>query len=574
MELLMGNEAAARGAWEAGVKLVSSYPGTPSTEITEFAAGYQEMRCEWASNEKVALETAYGAAMSGARALCCMKHVGLNVASDALFTAAYSGIKAGLVVIVADDPGMHSSQNEQDTRLMARVGHVPLLEPSDSREMLEDVKRAFLLSERFDTPVIVRVTTRLAHQRSLVEVGERVEMPIEPFKPDPAKYVMVPLNAKRRRLVLKDREALLQSETEGDMGLQMQLRGREIGVVCSGIVYQYVREALPQASTLKIRLSYPLPIQKIKAFSNEVKELYVLEELGGVMEQEILAAGIPCKGQALTGSIGELSIEQIRKAFSIGKAPDVTIGDLPQRPPVLCPGCPHRATFSVLKRLRLNVFGDIGCYTLGALPPQSALHSSLCMGAGIGMAFGAQRAHGRDFARHSVAVIGDSTFLHSGMTGLLNAVYNGGDTTVLLLDNRITAMTGHQPNPAMGKDIYGEPAREADLQAICTALGAHCVTVDPFDTKALTATLKEELNRDGVSVIIARSPCALLFKTRRPVVRVQNCRNCKACLSIGCPAILPGESGVQIDNTLCAGCGLCAGICPHGALSFAQEVKP
>lgn len=563
-KIMLGNEALARGAYEAGVKVVSSYPGTPSTEITEFAALYPEMKCEWATNEKVAVETTFGASLGGVRALSCMKHVGVNVAADPLFTAAYTGVRGGLVVVCADDPAMHSSQNEQDSRQLARAAHIPMLEPSDCQEAKDMMREAFRISEAYDTPVFVRITTRLAHSRGVVELGERCEIEDKPYQKDAAKYVMMPAMARKRHVFVEQREKKLALDA-CDLPLNREeMRDPAVGVVASGIVYQYVREALPEASVLKLGLTYPLPEAMLRAFAQKVDKLYVLEELEGVIEQEAAAMGLAVTGKALTGLQGELSVDRIRGMFGQKKAGGQP--DLPARPPVLCPGCPHRASFYAVKRLGLKVFGDIGCYTLGALAPLSAIDASLCMGASIGMAFGAEKAQGREFSKKAVAVIGDSTFLHSGVPSLLNAVYNGGSITVMLLDNRITAMTGHQQNPGMGYNIYSQPAAEVDFEKLCEALGAHARTVDPLDYRAMMSALREETERDGVSVIIARSPCALLNKKRNPPVTVEGCRNCGACMKIGCPAILQGENGIAIDRSLCAGCGLCSQICPHHAL--------
>lgn len=568
-KMMLGNEAVARGAYEAGVKVVSSYPGTPSTEITEFSALYPEIKCEWATNEKVAVETAFGASLGGVRALSCMKHVGVNVAADPLFTAAYTGVRGGLVIVCADDPAMHSSQNEQDSRQIARAAHIPMLEPSDCQEAKDMMKTAFWLSETYDTPVFVRMTTRLSHSRGVVEMAESEEVPDKPYQKDIAKYVMMPAMARKRHVLVEEREKRLQADANSLPINREEMRGTEQGVICSGVVYEYVREALPNASTLKLGLTYPLPQEMMRSFAKKVQKLYVIEELEGVIEQEAAALGLSVTGKALTGLQGELSVDRLRALF--GKASTEKQKDLPARPPVLCPGCPHRATFYALKRLGLTVFGDIGCYTLGAMAPLAAIDASLCMGGSIGMAFGAEKAKGRDFSKKAVAVIGDSTFLHSGMPSLLNAVYNGGNITVVLMDNRITAMTGHQQNPGMGYNIYGQPAFEVNFEHLCEAMGAHARTVDPMHCREMVSALKEETARDGVSVIVAKSPCALLNKKHAPGVTVENCRNCGACSTIGCPAILKGQDSVSIDASLCVGCGLCSQLCPHHALKDHQR---
>ena len=567
--LLLGNEAIARGAWEAGVRVASSYPGTPSTEITSALAKLGGAKCEWAPNEKVAVEVAFGAAMTGARAVSCMKHVGVNVAADPLYTAAYTGVNGGLLIVCADDPAMHSSQNEQDSRMIARAAHIPMLEPADSQECLDYAKLAFELSEKYDTPVFLRTTTRLSHSRSVVEAGERTEVPVLPYEKDTQKYVMMPGMAKKRHIYVEQREKQMALDAETMPVNRIEMRGTGLGVICAGVVYQYVREALPDASVLKLGLSYPLPEKLIREFASKVDRLVCVEELEGVFEKDVMSMGVAVSGKDKTGRQGELSAAAIRKAFAeTADAPAAasTTAPLPVRPPVLCPGCPHRATFYVLKKMKLTVFGDIGCYTLCALPPMASMDSALCMGASVGMAFGAEKANGKEFSRHSVAVLGDSTFVHSGITPLIDAVYNGGEITVVIMDNRTTAMTGHQNNPANGLNIYGEPAPELDLKKLCESVGAHVETVDPCDLKEFERVLRREIARESVSVVIAKSPCALLKKKAVVPCRVENCRNCGACMALGCPAILRKGDGVVIDDTLCVGCGLCAKVCPFGAL--------
>ena len=569
-KLMLGNEAVARGAYEAGVRVVSSYPGTPSTEITEFCAAYPEIDCEWAPNEKVAVETAFGAAMTGARAMSCMKHVGVNVAADPLYTAAYTGVNAGLVIVAADDPYMHSSQNEQDSRMIARAAHIPMLEPADSQECHDYIQRAFELSERYDTPVFLRLTTRLAHQRSPVKIGERAELPVREYKKDFMKYVMMPGMARKRHLVVEAREQRMEDEA-ACLGLnRVEMRGTALGVVCAGVVYQYVREALPEASILKLGLSYPMDRAAVRDFAARVDKLVVIEELEGIFEQEIAAMGIAVTGKCYTGRQGELSVQRIREAFGADKAPQEPV--LPARPPVLCPGCPHRATFFAIKKLGLTVFGDIGCYTLCALPPIESMDATLCMGASIGMAIGAEKAHGRDFSRRSVAVLGDSTFIHSGITGLINAVYDRSNINVIILDNRITGMTGHQQNPATGFDIHGNPAPQLNLEAVCEAVGAHVRVVNPMRMKDMEQALREETQRDGVSVIIARYPCALLDKRPKQPCTIADCHRCGACLRLGCPALERGADGaVRVNAALCNGCGLCKQMCAFGCITGGGE---
>ena len=569
-KLMLGNEAVARGAYEAGVRVVSSYPGTPSTEITEFCAAYPEIDCEWAPNEKVAVETDFGAAMTGARAMSCMKHVGVNVAADPLYTAAYTGVNAGMVIVAADDPYMHSSQNEQDSRMIARAAHIPMLEPADSQECHDYIQRAFELSERYDTPVFLRLTTRLAHQRSPVEMGERAELPVREYKKDFMKYVMMPGMARKRHLVVEAREQRMEDEA-ASLGLnRVEMRGTALGVVCAGVVYQYVREALPEASILKLGLSYPMDRAAVRDFAARVDKLVVIEEMEGIFEQEIAAMGIAVTGKCYTGRQGELSVQRIREAFGADKAPQEPV--LPARPPVLCPGCPHRATFFAIKKLGLTVFGDIGCYTLCALPPIESMDATLCMGASIGMAIGAEKAHGRDFSRRSVAVLGDSTFIHSGITGLINAVYDRSNINVIILDNRITGMTGHQQNPATGFDIHGNPAPQLNLEAVCEAVGAHVRVVNPMQMKDMEQALREETQRDGVSVIIARYPCALLDKRPKQPCTIADCHRCGACLRLGCPALERGADGaVRVNAALCNGCGLCKQMCAFGCITGGGE---
>ena len=577
-ELMLGNEAVARGAYEAGVRVAVAYPGTPSTEITENMAKYSkdEVYCEWAPNEKVALEVAIGASMGGARAICCMKHVGVNVAADPLFTAAYTGVRGGLVLVAADDPGMHSSQNEQDSRFYARSAHVPMLEPADSAECREYVMRAFEISEKYDTPVMLRLVTRIAHARSLVEEGVRQEIPLKDYEKDIKKYVMMPGNAKGRHVVVEAREKKLEEEIDALGFNRVEMADTKVGVVCSGSAYQYVKEALPNASVLKLGMVYPLPEKLIRDFASKVDQLLVVEELEPFFEDAIKAMGIPCSGKDKTGLQGELFVRKVGRLFG-GEAdcgPAETQG-VPMRPPVLCPGCPHRAVFYVLKKLGLTVAADIGCYTLGAMPPLAAVDSVVCMGASIGMALGLEKARGRDFAKKTVAVIGDSTFVHSGITGLVDMVYNQGHSTVIIVDNSTTGMTGHQPNPTTGFNVRGEIAPQLDVVKLCEAIGVPSVrVVDPFNMKELEQAIMEESEKDVPSVIIARRPCALLVKKKTApcAINTDKCRKCGMCMKIGCPAILKAENGqVSIDASLCNGCGLCKEMCHFGAIEGGER---
>ncbi len=568
-ELLLGNHALARGAWEAGVAVAAAYPGTPSTEITEEIAAYEGLHAEWSPNEKVALEVAVGASVAGGRALCCMKHVGLNVAADPLFTAAYTGVNGGLVVVVADDPGMHSSQNEQDSRYYARSAHLPMLEPSDAQEAYDFVKTAFAMSEEYDTPVLVRMTTRVSHARGVVETGARGHVPLRAYKKDMMKYVMMPGMARGRHLAVEAREKRLSQDAAKMEANRVEWRGRALGVVCSGAAYHYVREALPDASTLKLALVYPLSEELMRSFAAGVERLIVVEELEPFIEDALKAMGIACSGKDKTGLQGELSVRKIAAAYGAPLPEGENLGELPARPPVLCPGCPHRAVYNAIKKLSLRAFGDIGCYTLGALPPLSGLDTCLCMGAGIGMAHGAEKARGAEFGRGSVAIIGDSTFLHTGIQPLINAVYNQSGLTLLILDNRTTGMTGHQEHAATGKNLRGQEAPALDLAALCAACGCrYVVTVDPFDTKALETALAEETARGEASVIIARRPCALLQKSGNPpkVVLADSCKKCGACLRIGCPAVHKQDGPPSIDVSQCTGCGQCQRVCRFQAI--------
>lgn len=565
-KLLLGDFAVARGAWEAGVRVAAAYPGTPSTEITEELARYDDVYSEWSPNEKVAMEVGIGASIRGARTIVSMKHVGLNVACDPLFTASYTGVNGGLVVAVADDPSVFSSQNEQDTRVTAVSAQVPVLEPSDSMEAKEFTKLAFDLSEQYDTPVILRLTTRVAHSQSLVELGERQELPLRAYEKNIAKYVMMPANARVKHTVVEERMAKLSVDADSLSINRIEMGDNKLGIICSGGVYEYVKEALPDASVLKLGMVYPLPYELIKKFASSVDRCVVAEELAPHIETLIKAHGINVEGKNLFPRCGEFSANLIRRCI-LGEADSVSAAQVPARPPVLCAGCPHRGVFYVLSKLKLNVLGDIGCYTLGAVPPLGSMDAVVCMGASIGMAIGFDKAD-PEAHKHSVAVIGDSTFIHSGITGLIDAVYNKAPITVIILDNRTTGMTGHQNHPATGKTIKNEPTYELDLAEVCRAVGAPNVrTVDPGDLGEMERAVKEELAKDEVSVIIAKKPCVLLTKKLYNGFRVNGlCKKCKACLKLGCPAIVNGKDGITIDVSLCTECGLCKGVCKFGAI--------
>lgn len=571
-QFLMGNEAVALGARDGGVKVVSSYPGTPSTEITENIAKYDEVYAEWAANEKVAAEVAMGACVAGARAMCCMKHVGLNVAADVLYTAAYTGVNGGLVFAVADDPGMHSSQNEQDTRMHAMAAHVPVLEPADSNEAYRYAKRAFTLSEELDMPVILRMSTRISHARTIVETTGQEPAELKAYLKNPQKYVMMPAMARNRKLSLFERLAQAEAVSDSQEFNRIEAGDPKMGIVCSGACYQYVKEALPQASVLKIGMPYPLPKKMIQEFSKQVEKLYVIEELEPVLEQGIRAMGIDCIGQELFKKFGEYSSEMVKQVLLGKTASTAPVENLPVRPPVLCPGCPHRASYYVLNKLQVTAFGDIGCYTLGAMAPLGSLDSTICMGASIGMAHGASLARGKEFAKKSVAVIGDSTFMHSGLTGIASASYNQGNITVLILDNYTTGMTGHQDHPGTGVTLQGQKVNPVDIEKAAYALGAKSVRiVDPFDLKGLENALKEALDEEGVSVVVARRICALLTKPLAALkVEEDRCVGCGACLKTGCPALNRDGKKVRIDTKLCTGCGLCKEVCPIGCIGGAQ----
>ena len=570
--LLIGNAAVARGAYEAGVRVVSSYPGTPSTEITESIVKYPEVYVEWAPNEKVACEVAIGSSMAGGRAMTCCKHVGLNVMADPLFTASYIGANAGLVLCVADDPGMHSSQNEQDSRHYAKAAKVAMLEPSDSAECRDFTKMAFELSERFDTPVIVRLSTRVSHSQSLVEAHEPDAVALKPYEKNVAKNVMMPANAIKRHVAVEERAKELIEYAETTPLNRIEDNGAQIGVICSGISYMYAHEALgDKVNYLKLGMAYPMPEMKIRAFAAKCRRLFVIEELDPFIEEHCRALGVEVTGKSAFTMLGEYTPAMIAEAV-LGKKPvwHPEIGEqIPVRPPVMCPGCPHRGTFYVLKKLGLTVSGDIGCYTLGAAAPLSSVDSTICMGASVSAALGMAKARGAEFNKKLVSVIGDSTFIHSGITGLIDIVYNKGANTVIILDNSITGMTGHQDNPTTGKTIRGEKTKQVDLEALCHAVGVeHVVVADPFDVKAFERVVKEEVERDEPSVIIAQRPCALLktVKYSGRALITDRCKNCHVCMKLGCPAISLVEGAVQIDPNQCNGCGLCVNVCPFGAI--------
>lgn len=597
IKLLLGNEAVAEGAWEAGVHVISSYPGTPSTEITETAAKMSSIYCEWSPNEKVSAEVAIGASIGGGRAMCCMKHVGLNVAADPLFTVSYTGVGGGLVFAVADDPGLFSSQNDQDSRFYALSAHVPMLEPSDSKECLEFTKKAFELSEKYDTPVLLRLTTRVSHSRSPVETGDRTAVPKKPYRKDIQKYVMMPGMAKKRQAVVKERDQILSGVS--DEWTKLDNPGKKLGIITSGICYEYVKEVFPDASILKLGMIYPLPEKAIKSFASGVEELLVVEELEPYIENFVRMIGIQnVEGKKYFTPLGELGTEKIRSAYygtvtpaaELSEKSELSVDDAPMRPPTLCPGCPHRGVFYTLSQLKLRVTGDIGCYTLGAAAPYKSIDACVCMGASIGMSHGMEKAEqvakaeaafaegdggngqntAPDAVRGTVAVIGDSTFMHSGITGLVNVVYNKGASTVIILDNSITGMTGHQQNPTTGKTIRMEDTYPVDLTLLAKAVGVNRVRVeDPFDLKKFREAVLEEIAAPEPSVIIAQRPCALLKGVNygKPVyIDSDKCRRCGACMRVGCPAIIKSGSEYRIDRSLCLGCEFCAQMCHFGAI--------
>lgn len=579
-KVMLGNEAIARGAYEAGVKVSAAYPGTPSTEISENLVQYPEIYCEWSPNEKVAMEVAIGASISGVRAMASMKHVGFNVAADPMYTAAYIGALGGLVAVVADDPGMYSSQNEQDTRQICRAAQVSVLEPSDSQEAKDYMKLAFTLSEKYDTPMVLRTTTRLAHSQGVVALEDRVTPEDKPYERNIAKNVMMPGNAIKRHVFVEQRLNEMSEDansisytTDGkEIPLnRMELNDTKIGFITSGIPYTYVKEACPNASVLKLGLVHPLPKKLIQEFASKVDTLYIFEELEPVIEEQVRAMGIDCIGKEAFTVQGEYSANMIRRVVLKEDLQINTPAEVPARPPLLCPGCPHRSVYTVLNKLKIHAAGDIGCYTLGAVAPLSVVDTTICMGASISSLHGMEMAKGKDYIKNWVAVIGDSTFMHTGVNSLMNMVYNQGTGTVIILDNSTTGMTGHQDHAATGKTLQGKVVPAISIYHLCKSMGIEHVTeVNAFDIKELERVIKEETARDAVSVIITKSPCALLKEVHFPnkcVPVPEKCKKCGMCLKPGCPALTKNEDGtISIDATMCNGCGLCKNLCPFDAI--------
>lgn len=570
-KIMLGNEAIARGAYEAGVKVSAAYPGTPSTEISENIALYEEIYAEWSPNEKVATEVAIGASISGVRAMASMKHVGVNVASDPLYTISYSGVNGGLVLVAADDPGLYSSQNEQDTRCVARAALVPVLEPSDSQEAKDFVKIAYEISEKYDTPVILRTTTRLAHSQGVVTLEERQEIEDKSYERNPAKYVMMPANAIGRHVYVEQRMKALAEDGCGFAINRAEYRDTSIGFITSGIPYQYVREACPNASVLKLGMVHPLPRKLIEEFASKVDTLYIFEELEPVIEEQVKSWGIKALGKEIFTLQGEYSANMIREKVLKEDLHIKEPAKVPARPPILCPGCPHRSVYSVLSKLKIHAAGDIGCYTLGALPPLNVIDTTVCMGSSISTLHGMEKAKGKEYVKNWVAVIGDSTFMHTGVNSLMNMVYNQATGTVIILDNSTTGMTGHQDHAATGKTLKGETVPAINIFKLCKAMGIESVTeVNAFDTEELERIIKEEVARDAVSVIITKSPCVLLkgnvFPYKCKPVE-EKCKKCGMCLKPGCPALRKKPDGtIAIDETMCNGCGLCEQLCKFGAI--------
>ncbi len=578
-KLMLGNEAVARGLFEAGCSFVSSYPGTPSTEITEYAAKYNEIYAEWAPNEKVALETAFGASLAGKRSFCGMKHVGVNVAADPLFTVAYTGVNAGLIIGVADDPGMHSSQNEQDSRHYAIASKIPMLEPADSAESIAFVKEAFEISEKFDTPIFIKMCTRVAHSQSVIEESERLNIVQKPYEKNGEKYIMMPGNAKKRHPVVEQRTLDLIAYAENSFLNKVEKgESEDLGIITSSTSYQYVKEVLGNKyPVLKLGMINPLPVEKIKDFAKSVKRVIVVEELDGIIEGHCKEIGVAASGKEIFGNIGEFSQNLVAEKLGENAPKGVALSEnIPMRPPVMCAGCPHRGLFYTLKKNKLTVMGDIGCYTLGAVAPLSAIDTTICMGASVSSIHGFNKANDGKTDGNTVAVIGDSTFMHSGVTGLINIAYNGSNSTVIILDNSITGMTGHQQNPTTGYNLKGDPCSKIDLEALCRSVGINSVrVVDPYNLAECDAVIKEELAKQEPSVIISRRPCALLkyVKHAGPIeINADKCVGCKACMKIGCPAVSVINGKVKIDNTLCTGCGVCSQMCKFDVFKAVKEV--
>ena len=574
--IMLGNEAIARGAYEAGVKVSSAYPGTPSTEISEYLVQYKDdVYEEWAPNEKVATEVAVGASLAGTRAMACMKHVGLNVAADPLYSVSYMGVNGGLVIVVADDPGLYSSQNEQDTRMVARAAQIPVIEPSDSAEAKEFFKTAFDLSEQFDRPFIFRTTTRLAHSQGLVELCERVTPEDKPYEKNIPKNVMMPVNAKLRHIEIEKRNLEL-AEAANTLPInKVEMNDTKIGVITSGIPYQYVKEALPEASVLKLGMVNPLPRKLIEDFASKVDTLYIVEELDPVIEEQVKSWGIKAIGKEIFTVQGEYSANMLRKAILKEELALKEPAKAPGRPPILCPGCPHRSVFYVLNKLKMHAAGDIGCYTLGAVAPLSVIDTTMCMGSSISTLHGMEKAKGKDYIKNWVAVIGDSTFMHTGVNSLMNMVYNNATGTVIIMDNSTTGMTGHQDHAATGKTLQGDPAYAIDIPALCRAMGVkNVVEVNALDIAQVEKAVKEETAKDEISVIITKTPCVLLDKRKKPlyIAHEDKCKKCGMCMKPGCPAMTKNPDGtIHIDDTMCTGCGLCKDLCKFDAIELVRE---